>query len=311
MTKERSLMEPEKVQSAVKTCYSTWSGTYYDDYYGPKAAYPPVHRDLLKRLLSEANVRSVLDAGCGPASFLRELAGLGLDLYGFDVTPEMVAEARRVLRARGVPEDHVWQGSVLVPDDFRPRAAELARTFDAAVCVGVLPHVPAAADGAVLANLRDAVRPGGLVVVEARNQFFALFTLNRYSHQFFVEELIRAEELRRQAGAEARQLDEALEALRGHFRMDLPPVRKGKRDEPGYDEVLSRTHNPLLLRQQFADAGFADVRLLFYHYHCLPPLAGAAVPELMRRASLALEADPEDWRGYFMASAFVVTGTRR
>ena len=39
----------------------------------------------------------------------------------------------------------------------------------------------------MLANLRDAVRPGGLVAVEARNQLFALFTLNRYSRDLFRE----------------------------------------------------------------------------------------------------------------------------
>jgi hypothetical protein len=51
------------------------------------------------------------------------------------------------------------------------------------------------------------------------------------------------------------------------------------------------------------------VRLLFYHYHCLPPMFEQAVPELFRRRSVAME-DPADWRGYFMASAFVVAGIR-
>ena len=33
------------------------------------------------------------------------------------------------------------------------------------------------------------------------------------------------------------------------------------------------------------------------------------MPELFRQASLAME-DPEDWRGHFMASAFLVVGRR-
>jgi hypothetical protein len=93
------------------------------------------------------------------------------------------------------------------------------------------------------------------------------------------------------------------------FRLDLPPVRQGKVGEPGYDQVLSRSHNPLILKEQFVGAGFADVRLLFYHYHCLPPMFEAQMPELFRRQSLALE-DPHDWRGYFMASAFLVAGRK-
>lgn len=296
------------VEASVRACYSTWSARYYEDYYGAKGAYPPVHRELLRGLLREAKAHTLLDAGCGPASFLRDVTGEGIDLYGFDLTPEMVVEARRILAPHGIPAEHIWEGSVLAPEAYRPGEPVPAQ-FDAAVCVGVLPHIPPGADVDVFRHLRDAVRPGGLVAVEARNQLFALFTLNRYSHQFFLDELIRAEVLSERAGADAAEVANALEALRPRFRMDVPPVRKGKAGEPGYDEVLSRTHNPLVVRQQFADAGFTDVRMLFYHYHCLPPLLEPLVPELFRRESVALE-DPTDWRGHFMASAFIVAGRR-
>jgi SAM-dependent methyltransferase len=301
-------MASDGFERAVRACYSTWSESYYDDYYGAKAAYQPVHRELIRRLLCESGARNVLDAGCGPASLLRDLRGDPIALYGFDVTPEMVAEARRVLDGLGVPADHVWEGSVLEPASFRVPGTG-PEHFDAAICIGVLPHVPAESDRRVIGNLHDAVAPGGLVVLEARNALFSLFTLNRYSYAFFLDELIRAEDLKRRAGAEAPAVEQALQVLADRFRMDLPPVRKGKASEPGYDEVLSRTHNPLVLRDQFAAAGFRDVRLLYYHYHCLPPMLQTLAPEVFRRESLALE-DPEDWRGTFMASAFMVTGRR-
>src|SRR5262245_38699677 len=291
-------------EAQVKACYSTWAGTYHTDYFGPQAAYPPVHRDLVVRLVRESGARSLLDAGCGPATFLREFTGTGIDLYGFDLTPEMVAEARRVLGEKGVDPNHVWQGSVTNPESFRVAGD---RTFDAAICIGVLPHIPEEADKVVIANLRDRVRPGGLVVVEARNQLFALFTLNRYSYDLFVKELIG--EARSPEAPDAGALQEALGELQARFRMDLPPIRKGKEGEPGYDEVLSRAHNPLLLSRAFSDAGLTNVRTLFYHFHCLPPMLQSRFPDFFRAESLARE-DPEDWRGYFMASAFLVTGER-
>jgi hypothetical protein len=139
---------------------------------------------------------------------------------------------------------------------------------------------------------------------------FSLFTLNRYSHQFFLERLVPADMLKSQAGPESGALHAALRELEGMFRTDQPPVRKGKLDEPGYDEVVSRLHNPLVLARQFAQAGFVQIRTLFYHFHCLPPMIGSKVPDLFRAQSLAMEADPEDWRGHFMASAFVVMATR-
>ncbi|MCX8045016.1 MAG: class I SAM-dependent methyltransferase [Desulfobacterota bacterium] len=299
----------QQIEASVRSCYATWGETYYENYYGGQAPYPPVHRDILKNVLYEAQAITVLDAGCGPASFLRELFGTGMDLYGFDLTPEMVAEAQRVFKQNGLQPERVWQGSVFDQKAFRPPWRRRKKLFDAVVCCGVFPHIPKEADALVLANLRSAVKKDGLVAVEARNQLFALFTLNRYSHDFFLRELVKQDELEQQAEEYVHAVREACNDLARHFRMDLPPLRKGMQGEPGYDEVLSRTHNPLVLREQFLSAGFRDIRVLFYHYHCLPPMFESRIPEFFRSQSLAME-DPSDWRGYFMASAFIMTGRK-
>lgn len=297
-----------RIAAAVRSCYSTWGTTYYDDYYGKGAPYPPVQVDIVRNLLAGAGAKTLLDAGCGPASMLRELPDQ--DRYGFDLTPEMVAEARRVLTAQGLPEGRVWEGNVLDPASFRAPADGPA-AFDAALCVGVMPHIPAEADAVLLGNLASAVRPGGLVIVEARNALFSLFTLNRYSREFFRDELIREPALLERArdDEEKAALQAALGELDARFRLDLPPVRTGKVDEPGYDEVLSRTHIPFEVAELARRTGLVDVQVLFYHYHALPPMLSRGVPELFRRESIALE-NPADWRGYFLASAFLVAGRR-
>lgn len=265
------------IESAVRSCYSTWAQTYHADYY--VSGYPPVHQTLVQKLLRESGAKTVLDAGCGPASMLRSFRGMGLDLSGFDLTPEMVIEARRVMGHSA----YIWQGSVT------DSAAFGGTLHDAAICIGVLPHVPQSQDQSVIENLRNAVRPGGLVIAEARNQFFALFSLNSYSHEFFMSELI------------GKVPERVKGKLAAHFNMDQPFLRD-------YDQVLSRTHNPLKLKAQFEEAGFKDVKTLFYHFHCLPPMFEAELPDFRER-SLEME-DPEDWRGYFMASAFMIAGRR-
>ena len=55
-------------------------------------------------------------------------------------------------------------------------------------------------------------------------------------------------------GASAR-IGNSRKQLDPFFRMDLPPVRKGKADAPGYDEILSRFHNPLEMPELFKAAG--------------------------------------------------------
>ncbi|WP_310448996.1 class I SAM-dependent methyltransferase [Sulfuritalea sp.] len=298
--------ERERVEQAVRNCYSTWGERYYDEYYKSDAAYPPVHTDIVRTLLQNAGARTLLDAGCGPASMLRDLVDLGLDLYGFDLTPEMIAEARRVLSVHGIASDRIWTGSVLERGSFLG-APDGRKDYDAGICFGVLPHVPDGSDAAVIGNFMTVVRPGGLVAIEARNELFSLFTLNRYSSGLFRNRLIDSDGLRAAAGDERDALERALDDLDKRFRMDLPPVRKGYADEPGYDEVLSRTHNPFEMRALAERLGLIDVRILFYHFHALPPMLESAVPKLFRRASIAME-NPEDWRGHFLASAFILVG---
>jgi 2-polyprenyl-3-methyl-5-hydroxy-6-metoxy-1,4-benzoquinol methylase len=294
-----SSKDSRKAEERVRLCYSTWAQSYHADYYASAGAYPPVHQDIVRDVLKRSGVRTLLDAGCGPASLLRSLTDLGLQLYGFDLTPEMVVEARRVMGK--VPKERLWEGSVTDRKAYRAPDGSL-KEYDAAICIGVLPHVLANADATVVENLFHAVRPGGTVMLEARNELFALFTQNRYTYELIAQRLVPA-------GALGGEVTKALEALKQHFRMDLPPVRKGKSGEPGYDEVLSRTHNPFELRALFAATGFRDVEVLFYHYHCLPPMFERGLPELFRRQSVAME-DPRDWRGHFMASAFIICGKR-
>jgi len=304
-------MSQHDLEHSIRHCYSTWSDRYYTDYYQSDTAYPPVHTNIIRNLLEQSGARSLLDAGCGPASMLRDLNLPNLQRFGFDLTPEMVAEARRVLYLQQVPPSHVWEGNVLDASAFRCPDAVAPPLFDAAISFGVLPHIPASEDSRVLTHLLSAVRPGGWIACEARNQLFALFTLNRYTSSLFRQQLIQVDDLsaRLQDPDEKVALAQALNELDRHFRMDLPPLRKSYADEPSYDEVLSRTHNPFELVAEAQKAGWADVQILFYHYHCLPPMFESLFPKAFRRESLALE-NPKDWRGYFMASAFIVLGKR-
>jgi SAM-dependent methyltransferase len=305
--KPRRSGSPLKVEKQVAHCYSTWGKTYFKDYYRSPHAYPPVHVALVERELKRHGAANVLDAGCGPASMLRLLRFLRAERYGFDLTPEMVEEAKRVLGRQGVDPGQIWKGSVLDFGSYRPPGSKSSKLFDAAVCFGVLPHIAEESDPLVFANLRRAVRKGGVVLVEARNELFSLFTSNRYTYEFITGKLADAKSPRGASASEKKALRKALDEYQKLFRMDLPPVRKGKAGEPGYDEVLSRVHNPFVAREQLLEAGFRDVRVLFYHYHCLPPMMEAAAPRFYRRRSLAME-NPEDWRGHFMASAFVLSG---
>ena len=77
--------------------------------------------------------RSVLEPGCGSGRMVEELAGRGLDVFGIDISPAMVAAARRRLDSAGAA------ATIVLADmcDF-----DLGRDFDGAVCpINTLGHL--------------------------------------------------------------------------------------------------------------------------------------------------------------------------
>ena len=237
---------------------------------------------------------------------MRDLSDLNIDLYGFDLTPEMVAEAKRIMHKRDADSSYIWQGNALKARDYFKEVHALEK-YNAALCFGVLPHIPKEMDTAILHNLNQAVSKNGLIMVEARNELFSLFTMNRPTSEFLHERLIDIDSLKERCPSETVALDQVQKELDLAFRMDLPPIRKGYENEPGYDEVLSRTHNPFEFKAKAEAVGMTDVKILFYHFHALPPMVAYLLPETFRKESLAME-NPYDWRGHFMASAFVLVG---
>lgn len=123
-------------------------------------------------------------------------------------------------------------------------------------------------------------------------------------------ELIRVDQRKRERPQFANELDEIADDLRRYFKMDMPQPRLGDQAAPGYDAILSQFHNPLEIGKLFTAAGLREVGRYFYHFHAVPPLYEERYPRLFRELSLALELEPTDWRGHFMASAFVVEAVR-
>lgn len=304
--KGQRVNDRERLESQVARCYSTWAEDYFDNYYGDTAGYPPVHATLIRELLINQGCTSILDAGCGPASFLRFVADLSADWYGFDLTEEMVQEARNVLQDLNRPVESVWAGSVLEDEAFFPKNHGV--NFDAVLLVGVLPHTPIGEEVNILRRMKNAAHPGALLIAEARNALFSLFTMNRPTYEFLTDRLIRLQDLSETLEQESPGASESIRAdIRSRLRMDLPLVRGGKVDEPGYDEIQSVTHVPFELQQMANDAGWTDTELLFCHYHALPPMYTDEAPSAIRDANLRME-NPADWRGLFMASTVLVIG---
>ncbi|MFI8003526.1 class I SAM-dependent methyltransferase [Streptomyces sp. NPDC086010] len=97
----------------------------------------------------------VLDAGCGTGRIAIRLAELGHHCTGVDLDPSMLAVARR--QAPG----QEW----LLGDLARLDALGLEPGFDLALAAGnVIPLLAPGTESAVIRQLADRLRPGGLLV---------------------------------------------------------------------------------------------------------------------------------------------------
>jgi SAM-dependent methyltransferase len=111
----------------------------------------------------------VLDVGCGPGRHAHALAALGIEVAGIDISQRFVDLAA----------EHAPPGATFQRVDARALAFD--SEFDAAIslCQGAFgltggPGAPLDGDGAVLAGMARAVRPGGRVAVSAFSAYFQL-----------------------------------------------------------------------------------------------------------------------------------------
>ena len=94
-----------------------------------------------------------LDFGCGVGRLTIPLASLCRRAVGVDVSPSMLAEARRNAEALGRPNAEFLQGSDGLP--------EIAETFDFVISLIVFQHIPVERGERQLRRLIGLLNPGG------------------------------------------------------------------------------------------------------------------------------------------------------
>ena len=251
-------------------------------------------------LLREDGATSVYELGAGEASTLARIHDeLGITVRGSDLSPEMVRLGRANLERHGVEPEALVQ---LDAQDRAAVSAEQSRVglSDAVMALGVIPHVRD--DAGFVSAMAGFVRPGGTLLLQFRNSMFSMFTFNRLTKEFILDELL--------APVPAGFRDAVAADLDSRLAVDKPPIRTWDKDAPAYDEILARFHNPFELAEVVRSQGFGDITFHWYNFHpTYPMIAGQFDRAQYRQAQIDLEADTS-WRGMFLCSAGFIGATR-
>src|SRR6266536_1638865 len=172
MTRDRSVREH----------YDAAAETYHRQYerdviFDTTVEYPANYfrLQLLINSFVEKQLQRVVEVGVGEGTPLLTLAKTGVDVWGFDISPEMVKKAKETVGRAGIDADHIFWGDIEDPTTYAHALRD--GQFDGVMAMGVMPHV--SNDESALRNMAALIRPGGTAFIEFRNTLFSLFTFNR------------------------------------------------------------------------------------------------------------------------------------
>jgi len=279
---------------------STYSDQYNEEKIWTNEEYPAnfFRLKLVRRILTDAGVTSLYEHGVGDATPLVTIAGDGIRVAGNDVSPEMVKFARANMTEHGLDPESINLLDVQsheAIDTERKRAG----SFEAVMALGVIPHVED--DRWFVDSMDKFLEPGGRLLLQFRNSMFSMFTFNRLTKEFVMDELLPEvpESIREIVSAD---LDQRL-------AVDKPPKRTRPTGD-GYDEILSKFHNPFELSEIVKSFGYKELQFHWYNYHpAYPMLAGSIDPKVYRQAQMDLEGDTS-WRGMFLCSAGLIEAVK-
>ncbi|MGD9637484.1 MAG: class I SAM-dependent methyltransferase [Alphaproteobacteria bacterium] len=295
-------------KNTVVNHYDTVAASYHEQYdrdmlYDVTKVYPANYFRLQMLLNSfvTKNIKKVVEIGVGEGTPLVTLGKAGIDIWGFDVSKEMVKKSQENMIKSGQDPDHIFLADIQDSTSYVHCLKD--GLFDGLIAMGVLPHVQN--DDLVLENMASMVKKGGSVFIEFRNKLFSLFSQNRHTVDFIMNDLLG------DVSDEMKQYVE--EDLKSRLRTDMPKIRDKVQgtDKPGYDAILSKFHNPFEVIELFKKHNFKDIKLLWYHYHPAMPYLSEKDPELFRREAIKLEHEPSNWRGLFLCSAFVIEAVKK
>tara|TARA_B110001454_G_scaffold213729_1_gene232394 strand:+ start:335 stop:1192 length:858 start_codon:yes stop_codon:yes gene_type:complete len=241
--------------------------------------------EIFLSLLKKYKPKKIVDAGCGAGMPLISIKKKGFNIIGYDKAKNMVEEAKINLKKNNLSSNLVFY------DDFQNPKNIKNNSVDCILGMGAFFY--AQNFNKTIVNQSNKLKKNGRMIFSLRNRLFDVATLNNYSEKF-LNEIYETKKLKKNWKTKYKNLFKGF-SVRKKYKL------KNIDDE----SVYSLVHNPLTIANELKDLGLKCEGIYFYHFHPLPPVFENFDQLYYRKISWKME-NPTDWRGFLLASGFVV-----
>ena len=242
--------------------------------------------EIFLMLLNKYKPKNIIDAGCGAGMPLVQIKKMGFNIYGYDKSHNMVMKAKKNLKENNL------SSNLASIDDFENPKHIKDDSIDCILGMGAFYYSKKLI--LTLKTQRNKLKSNGRLIFSLRNQLFDIATLNDYSIKFY-SNLYKINKFKPPTKKEYLKL---FQGYSNRKKYNLKNIDDNK--------VFSITHNPLTIENEIlSKAGLKCDGIYFYHFHALPPVFENIDTINFRKQSFKIE-NPNDWRGFFIASCFVV-----
>ena len=211
----------------------------------------------------------------------------GFNITGYDKATNMILEAKKNLQISKLSTDLVFY------DDFENPKTIKNNSIDCILGMGAFYY--AKNFNKPLLNQKKKLKKNGRLIFSLRNNLFDMVTLNNYTKKF-LDNIYEVKSLKKEWKNKYKDLTKNF--------TDRKKIKLGKNiDEAGVHNHIP--HNPLTISDEMAKLGLSVEGIYFYHFHAFPPVFETLDKNYYRKISWKIE-NPLDWRGFFLASSFVI-----
>tara|TARA_B100000795_G_C22804959_1_gene444260 strand:+ start:5566 stop:6420 length:855 start_codon:yes stop_codon:yes gene_type:complete len=241
--------------------------------------------EIFINLLKKYKPKKIIDAGCGAGMPLIEIKSKGFNIFGYDKAKNMVSEAKVNLKKNKLPANLVFL------DDFEKPKNIKNNSVDCILGMGTFFYSKHFKK--TILNQKKKLKKNGRLIFSLRNKLFNIATLNDYTKDF-LDEIYETKNLKKEWREKYKNLTKSF-TVRKKYKIKNIDDQK----------VYSLAHNPLTITNELLKLGLKCEGIYFYHFHPLPPVFENFDQLYYRKLSWKME-NPTDWRGFLLASGFVV-----